>query len=109
MDVLFQDLRYALRALLRRPGFAVVATLTIAIGIGANTAVFSVVNAVLLAPLPIEEPEEVVGIDVVSIQGFQISNSIPNMRDWREQSRSFASMGMAAGSNFTLTAEIVPS
>ena len=103
MDALVQDLRYAFRTLLRRPGFAAIAIATIAIGIGANTAIFSVVNAALLAPLPIEDEERVVTLDVISIQGFSISNSIPNFRDWREQSSSFSSMGMTAGNNYTIT------
>jgi putative ABC transport system permease protein len=84
------DLRYALRSLLRNPGFTAVAVLTLAIGIGANTVVFSYVNALLLAPLPARDPDRVVAIFSVN-QALGVDRtvvSVPDFDDWRERARS---------------------
>jgi len=99
-----QNIRFALRSLARRPGFATVALLTIAVGIAANTAIFGVVRAVLLEPLPFERANELVTLDQRDAEtDFHISLSIPNYRDWNERQRSFASFGAAAGWGFVLT------
>jgi putative ABC transport system permease protein len=103
MGSLWQDVRYAVRTLALRPGFAIVAVITIALGIGANTSIFSVVNGVLLEPLPLHEPEHLVMPNVVAPTGFDISLSIPNFKDWREKNRSFASFGANARRSRTLT------
>ena len=102
MEIIFHDLRYALRVLARNPGFTVIATLTLALGIGANTAIFSVVNAVLLRPLEFRDPSRLV--IVAEKSSFPvISTSYQNWLDWRDQSHSFESMEGTRGTTLTLT------
>jgi putative ABC transport system permease protein len=91
---LLQDFRYALRGIARNPGFALVAVLTLALGMGANSAAFSLVNGVLLRPLPYPEPERLVQLWELSEEGVRNPVTYPNFRDWQERSRTF--QGMAA-------------
>jgi putative ABC transport system permease protein len=106
LDQLGQDTRYALRVLGRGRGFAAVAVLTLALGVGANTAIFSVVRGVLLRALPYPEPERLVAVQSV-IRGSPTAVSPPDFVDWRAQAKSFS--GLAAyflsTSNLTGTGE----
>ncbi len=102
MQTLLQDLRYAFRLLAKSPGFTAIAILTLALGIGANTAIFSVVNGVLLRPLAFRDPSRLVIVAEKS-QFPTISTSYENYVDWRDQSRSFESMEATRGAGLSLT------
>lgn len=88
------DLRFALRQLRKSPGFTIIAVLTLALGIGANSAIFSVVNHVLLRPLPYPHPERLVYLNEV-IQGTDTSIALPDYVDWRKDSKSFEHLAMS--------------
>ena len=88
------DLRFAFRQLLKNPAFSVVAVLTLALGIGANTAIFSVVNAVLLRPLPYPESDRLVWLSERSPSFPTMSVSYPNFIDWRAQQTVFEQIGV---------------
>lgn len=99
-----QDLRYSFRLLLKRPGFTIVAVLALALGIGANTAIFSVVNAILLRPLAYQDPEQLVMLnhDYPKIN-LKASVSAPGYAHYRDNAKSFASLAALTGGNFNLT------
>jgi len=88
-ETLWQDLRYGARMFLKQPGFTLIAVLTLALGIGANTAIFSVVNAVLLRPLPFAEPERIVWMSDTLPQLGAAPTSLPEFLDWKDQNQSF--------------------
>ena len=103
MTTLIQDLRYGLRMLAKNPGFTAVAVLTLALGIGANTAIFSVVNGVLLRPLPYAEPGRLMMVYERSREFGQMSVAYPNFLDWRRENHSFTDMAAFRGDNFNFT------
>jgi len=107
METLFQDLRYGVRMLMKSPGFTFVAVLVLALGIGANSAIFSVVNAVLLKSLPYDHPERLALVwetnPKVQIGSDLLPVSAGNFTDWRNQNDSFESMSLVSGANYNLT------
>jgi putative ABC transport system permease protein len=103
MGNLWQDLKYGARMLARSPGFTLVVLLTLALGIGANTAIFSVVNAVLLRPLPFPRPDRLVLLTERTAQFPILSVSYPNYVDWKRMSHSFEALGGVQTANLTLT------
>lgn len=105
---LWQDLRYGARTLLKHPGFSIVAALTLALGIGANSAIFSVINGVLLKPLPFKDPENVVKLWESMANGFQGTVSVPNLKDWREQNTVFTNIAAYQFQNFGLQSKEAP-
>jgi putative ABC transport system permease protein len=105
MRTLWRDLRYGVRMLLRRPGFTTVAVLTLALGIGANTTIFSFVNGILLRPLPYAEPERLALIEENALKRGVTSMgvSFPNFLDWRERNQVFEDVATYQTGNFSLT------
>ena len=107
METFLQDLRYALRNLVRQPGFAATAILTLALGIGATTAIFSVVNAVVLRPLPYREPDAIVAVRTLWTKtGLNSATvSAPDFHDWKAQNRSFDALAYYSGGEAPVMAD----
>jgi len=103
MFSLAQNFRFALRRLRKNPGFTVVAVLTLALGIGANSAMFSIVNAVLLRPLPYRDPQRLMLLAERWPQFPRLSLSYLNYKDWRDQSHSFEAIGAVRNNVMTMT------
>ncbi|MBA3256405.1 MAG: ABC transporter permease [Pyrinomonadaceae bacterium] len=110
MESLIKDIRYGVRSLLKHPGFTCIAVLTLALGIGANTAIFSVVNAVLLRMLPFREPDRLVMVwEDASLAGFPRNTPAPaNYADWKSQNQVFEEMAALDQRSFNLTGDGEP-
>src|SRR5882762_5428165 len=105
MGTLLKDVRYGIRSLARHPAFTAVAVITLALGIGANTAIFSVVNAVLLRPLPFDDPERIVWLWDTQPQLATTPTSLPDFLGWKEQNQSFEHLAAYLDGNMFLDAE----
>ena len=105
METFWQDLRYGIRMLVKSPGFTAVTVLTLALGIGANTAIFSVVNAVILRPLPFPEPDRLVAVTESNRQRGEQHSAIsyPDLLDWKTQNRVFEGVAGFRADTFALT------
>src|SRR6266404_6764243 len=106
---MMNDIRYGLRQLWKHPAFTIIAILTLALGIGANTAIFSVVNAVLLKPLPFPEPDQLIAVGMTDTRQKGDTNlnslSYPDFFDFRDQNRTLASSAVYRDRSFALTSE----
>jgi putative ABC transport system permease protein len=108
MKTLWQDLRYGVRMLLKNPGFTLIAVLTLALGIGANTAIFSVVNGVLLKPLPYHEPERLIRVFERSRTQPKFPMSGGNFQDYREQNSTLSGLALYTRQDLELSQDDKP-
>jgi putative ABC transport system permease protein len=108
MHTLLQDLRYGARTLAKKPGFALLIVVTLALGIGANTAIFSAVNAVLLRPLPFAQAEQLVMVYAQTPRGERNYVAYPDLLDWRRQSQSFSELAGFVPQSVNLTGRDEP-
>src|SRR6266851_4823197 len=104
METLWQDLRYGVRMLAKKPGFTLVVVMTLALGIGANTAIFSVVNAVMLQSLPYQKPEDLILVRHIDKTKGTRSESVgyADFRDWKAQNRVFEDLATFRQWSFAL-------
>ena len=102
-STLWHDVRYGVRMLLKNPGVTIIVIIALALGIGANTAIFSVVNAVLIRPLPYEESERLIFLNEKSPVLDEMSISYPNFTDWRNHNQTFEKMGVYNRASYNLT------
>jgi putative ABC transport system permease protein len=110
MQALWQDLRYGARMLWKNPGFTLVAVITLALGVGANTAIFSVVNAVLLRPLPYPDSEQLMQVWETDMGrgGYDISASMPDYREWRRRNQGFAYLAAYSWNDYNISGDEEP-
>jgi putative ABC transport system permease protein len=110
VDTFVQDVRYGLRTLLKTPSFAIIAILTLAVGIGANAAIFSFVNAILLRPLPYQNPERLVMVfENHRVNGWdRFTIGAPVLSEWRKQSTAFEGLAARGWGGFILTGKGQP-
>jgi putative ABC transport system permease protein len=104
-DHLLQDVRFACRSYAKTPSFTALVVLTLALGVGSSTAIFSIVNAILVRPLPLPEPDRLMWISEVNSRGANMSISWLNFKDWRARQRSFEDIAASRQSAFTMTGE----
>jgi predicted permease len=103
LEQLMQDIRYGVRTLRRAPGFTIVAVLTLALGIGANTAIFSVVQGVVLAPLPYRQPDRLVALYEKNYRASRMGVAYADFQDWRRDAHSFQRMALFKWRDYSLT------
>src|SRR5262249_30180436 len=110
MHTILQDLRYGIRMLLKHPGFTVVAVSTLALGIGANTAIFTVVNAVLLRPLPFPKPDRLISVWENNLKQGEGHGAVggANFTDWKNRNQVFESLSAYFEWNYNLTGSDEP-
>src|SRR5712691_246177 len=108
MDTVLKDIRYGVRGLLKRPGLTAIVVMTLTLGIGANTAIFSVVNAVLLRPLPFADAQQLVMVFTRDSKTLRTWVAYPDLQDWQKQSQLFSDLAGIVPQSVNLTGSEEP-